>query len=1035
MMEPITAELSSTDPVNAQTPPPLTGNPAWVVGIGASAGGLEAMRPLVHELRPTGRAAYIVAQHFPRASADNLTEILGRDCPLRVKRIEDGEPLRPDQLFVTPPGCQVEIRDHRLRLLEPSSATGVVPCIDTLFESLAQGYGARAVGVLLSGTGRDGTRGAEAIRNAGGRVLVQRPDSAAQGGMAQAALDAGLANDSLTPQDLAAWLNTMDEALPEDLPATAAQAELDVETLKEVLALVTAASQTDFSRYKEATLRRQVLRRIAALHLSTPADYLLFMGANPEEALALRQCFMISVSAFFRDRAVFDALRGILEGLVATRRPNEPIRVWVPGCASGEEAYSIAAILAALLGGRLSEVGVAVFATDLDTQAIAAARAGVYPRSRLDGLDAGLRERFFAEGRDSVRVSKTLRELCVFAEHDLLRHPPFTRMDLVSCRNVLIYLSAALQDEVFAKFHYALNPGGLLLLGKSECGETVSRLFEPVDAHNRIYRRRNLPTPHLAHGHWDNVTPRFVSPSRPRPEVRPLDTEATLRDALLAHYAPPSVLVNDRFAPLHFHGKVQRYLNLPQGPADFSVVALSLPELANEVRTTAHLALLPGHQEVRGRPTPVEIEGASVMVRVVARRIDARLPGGEAVLALSFEEQPACAETAAAPPDAIGHLAVDELLRELQATRGHLHAIIGELESSNTELQSLNEELQVSTEELQSTNEELQAGNEELSTLNDELQAKTAEFAAVNDLLNSIQTSIQLALVVVDEQYRVRRFNALAVRIFGLVADDLGQSLAGVPCTLRLPALRQQVESVIQGGPPLVQQVAQEDRYYLMQIAPQIDAAGRRIGAVLSFADTSELTRSEAQRVEAEERFRLFMDHSPAIAWIKDAEGRHIYLSRTFEQRFGVRLEDWQGKTDAELGTASAAEALWRADREALAAGRPIEQEDETLGPDGQVRVWHSINIPFCDASGRRYVGGIGIDITEGFRAEQEPGKPGEAGGGPGQRERERGNLPVTVRQHVERIGLLPHAVRGWSPPGLRLPQGEPGLRATDGLE
>ena len=892
-----------------------------------------------------------------------------RDCPLRVKRIEDGELLRPDQVFVTPPGRHVEVRDGRLRLLEPGADAGVVPSIDTLFESLAQGYGVYAVGVLLSGTGHDGTRGAEAIRRGGGRVLVQRPDSAAQGGMAQSALTAGLANESLGPEDLAAWLNAVDEEPPGGLPTAAALADIDDQTLKELLALVTAASQTDFSRYKEATLRRQILRRIGALRLAGPADYLRVMRANPDEALVLRQHFMISVSTFFRDPAVFAALRGVLETVVAAARPREPIRVWVPGCAGGEEAYSIAAILADLLGERLPQVGAQVFATDLDAQAITAARAGAYPRTRLEGLDAGLCARFFVEGRDALRVSKTLRELCVFAEHDLLRHPPFTHMDLVSCRNVLIYFSAALQEELYAKFHYALNPGGLLLLGKAECGETVSRLFEPVDLESRIYRRRDLPTPPLAHRHWGGAASRFAEPSRPPAAGRTRDTEASLHALLSQHYAPPSVLVNERLQALHFHGQVQRYLNLAPGQADLSVVGLSLPELRSEVRTTAHLALLRDQDELRGRPTPVAIDGETVMVQVVARRTGQRPVGGEALLALSFEEQPVPG-VPAAERNGTGPSIADELLLELQATRGHLHAIIGELESSNTDLQSLNEELQVSTEELQSTNEELQAGNEELSTLNDELHFKTNELASVNDLLDSIQNSIQLALVVVDERFRVRRFNALAVRIFGLVPDDLGHSLAGIPCTLTLPTLCQQVEAVVAGGPPLVQRVSRQDRHYLMQIAPHLDAAAQRIGAVLTFADISELTSAEAQRVDAEERFRLFMDNSPAIAWIKDADGRHIYLSRTFEQRFGVRLEDWRGKTDAELGTASAVDALWRAERAALAAGLPVEQEDETLDPDGQVRIWHSINIPFCDAAGRRYVGGIGIDMTERKRAE-----------------------------------------------------------------
>ena len=548
--------------------------------------------------------------------------------------------MLPDCVLVTPAGKHAEVHDGRVHLSEPGSEAGVVPSIDRLFESLARGYGDRAIGVLLSGTGHDGTRGAEAIRLAGGRVLVQLPDSATQGGMAQSALSAGIVCDSLTPDGLADWLNDMDrenEANPVD---GIGPPPIDGATLRALLDLVQDATQTDFTRYKEPTLRRQVLRRIAALRLASADDYLRLVRANPGEARLLRQSFMISVTGFFRDAGVFETLRKVLDSLADARQPGESVRVWVPGCATGEEAYSIAAILADRLGERLSQVEVQVFATDLDTEAIQIARTGVYPRSSLEGLDSRLRERFFTEGRDSARVAKTLRELCVFAEHDLLRHPPFTRMDLVSCRNVLIYFNAALQAELLGRFHYALKPGGLLLLGKSECTETVNRLFEPLDTASRLYRRRDVSSPPLPHAHWGSS----VLPPGPAvaasADFRALDTDAAMRDLLLLSYAPPSVLVNDRLQPLHFNGNVERYLSFPKGQADFSVVALSLPCLRNEVRTGAHLVLRQGQEEVAGRPTPVDIGGETVLVRVVARRGDAGVPGGDATVLLSFEEQP-----------------------------------------------------------------------------------------------------------------------------------------------------------------------------------------------------------------------------------------------------------------------------------------------------------------------------------------------------------------------------------------------------------
>ena len=757
---------------------------------------------------------------------------------------------------------------------------------------------------------------------------------------------------------------------PAEAAAERAPAGIDDRTFADLLALVNEANRTDFGRYKEATLQRQMRRRMTALGIGTAADYVAYVQANPEEQGLLAQHLTVSVSAFFRDPEVFRTLRDALAQRIAAAPEGGPIRVWVPGCAGGEEAYSIAAILADLLGERLPDYGVQVFGTDLDAQAIATARAGLYPVSSLEGLAPGLRERFLPERRDLVRVSKTLRECCLFAEHDLLRHPPFSRLDLVSCRNVLIYLDADAQAQVLARFHHGLNPGGLLLLGKAESGDAASGLFEPLDPSHRLYRRRDVATPILLHESWPKAgtTPAAAGAARGAPKAE--DAEAGLRDLILRHCTPPTVLVGEQLQVVHLHGRVRRYLDLPEGLLDVSVVALSLPPLREEVRTVARLALLPAAGEVRGHFTPLEIAGERVQVQVVARPIEPGRAGRGAVLALSFEEWPLPAP--GVPVGQGGPPAGEDLHLELAATRAHLHAVIGELETSNADFQALNEELQVSGEELQSTNEELQAGNEELSTLNDELQAKGNELGRLNDILNSIQNSIQLALVVVDEDYRVQRFNALAGRIFGLLPTDLGQNLARVPATLDLPGLRGQVESVIAGAPPLIQRVGQGERHYLLQIAPHFDAAGRRLGAILGFADISELVRAETARDQAEERFRLFMDHSPAIAWIKDAEGRHVYLSRPCEQRFGVHLADWSGKTDAEVWPPETAEVLRRNDLEVLAADRPMEIEETTREPDGRVRIWMNQKFCFTDAAGQRYIGGIGIDITERRRIEQD---------------------------------------------------------------
>ncbi|MER2532396.1 MAG: PAS domain S-box protein [Candidatus Competibacter sp.] len=635
---------------------------------------------------------------------------------------------------------------------------------------------------------------------------------------------------------------------------------------QELLQRVLEATQMDVTHYKEGTLRRQIERRITALRLPSLEDYLGFVRANSDEIKLLQQSFMISVTEFFRDPAVFTVLRRVIAGLISTKQPGDAIRAWVPGSATGEEAYSIAIILADVLGERLAQFDVRVFATDLDPNAIQTARLGVYPRSALENLDIDLRERYLVPQGRALRVGRTIRERCVFANHDLVRQPPFMGMDLISCRNVLIYFQPSLQDEVLVKFHYALNRNGYLLLGQSETAGATSKLFEPADGQYRLYRRCNVPTPRPLLISQSALSNRPQQPS-PLPGCagRTLSAESAMQERLLQEYAPASVLVNRDWLPLHFFGKVERYLNLPKGAADFSLLALCRPELHGEIRTLLHLMSQEGKTSTVGRSQPLALEDGAVLVRMVARRVDLDLVGNDGAILISFEEQPVFPETLAAdqeqPPREIAPDEVDELRLELAATREHLRAVIEETETSNEELQSLNEELQASSEELQASNEELQSTNEELITLNDELGSKSTELADTNDTLSNILDSIQVGLVVVDERGKVRCFNPLAVRVFGLMPEDVGQRLCGVPCTLDLPELHEQIAGVVGSGVPVIQRASQESRHYLMQISPYLDQSGQRTGAVLIFADVSELRRAEVEREQAEITYRSLFEN------------------------------------------------------------------------------------------------------------------------------------------------------------------------------
>ncbi|MDS4069504.1 MAG: PAS domain S-box protein, partial [Candidatus Competibacter sp.] len=844
---------------------PALASVGHAVGIGASAGGLEALRPLIARLSPTGRTVYFLALHQLADQPSALTELLAHDARLAVRTAVDGQPVAPDRVWVIPPGWDLTVRGECIRLAAPP-ADAHSPSIDRLFVSLAESYGDRAVGVLLSGTGHDGTEGGKAIHAAGGRVIVQRPASAQYADLPAAAIQAGIVERQLDIAEIADYLNALDEAPVVPAPPATESSSPDTATLfQELLQRVLEATRMDATHYKEGTLRRQIERRMAALRLPSLEDYLGFVRVNPDEIRLLQQSFIISVTDFFRDPSVFGLLRRAIAGLVAAKQPGDAIRAWVPGSATGEEAYSIAIVLADVLGERLAQFDVRVLATDLDPNAIQTARAGVYPRSALENLDADLRERYFVSQGRALRVGRAIRERCVFASHDLVHQPPFLGLDLISCRNVLIYFQPGLQDEMLARFHYALNRDGLLLLGQSETASAASTLFEPLDGQYRLYRRRNVPTPRLHFSPHSALPSRAQQSSSPGSVERASSPESAMRECLLREYAPASVLVNRDGLPLHFFGKVERYLNIPRGAADFSLLALCRPELRGEIRTLLHLVSRERRTSAAGRSQPLALEDGAARVRMVARRVDLDLTGNDGAILISFEEQPAPLEMGAADPGQPlreqSPDEIDELRQELAATREHLGAVIEEMETSNEKLQSLNEELQVSSEELQVSNEELQSTNEELITLNDELSAKSAELTDTNDALTNILDSIQAGLVVVDGQGKVRRFNPLAVRVFGLMPEDVGQRLCGVPCTLDLPGLHGQIEEVIRSGAPVIQRASQENRHYLMQISPYVESSGQRTGAVLTFADISELRRAEIEREQAEMSYRFLFDN------------------------------------------------------------------------------------------------------------------------------------------------------------------------------
>jgi two-component system CheB/CheR fusion protein len=906
MPSPPPEPLIGEPPAEPRPPAPFS-----IVGIGASAGGLEAFTQLLQALPSDTGLGFVLVQHLAPAHPSALAAILSRATSMPVLEVQDEPRVRPNHVYVIPPGRNMTIANGALHLLT-REAHGLQRPIDVFFQSLAEEQAHQAIGVILSGTATDGTLGLEAIKAEGGITFAQ-DDTAQQPSMPRSAVAAGCVDFVLPPDAIAREIARIARHPYVQPPPVQREEPAWGETLERIVRRLHRETGVDFSRYKVNTLHRRVSRRVILHRLEGMPEYLRFLERTPAEVGALQQDLLIGVTSFFRDPDAFAALQTtVFPGLLQDRRRDDPVRVWVVGCSTGEEAYSLAMTLTEVVESGDRGVAIQVFATDLSAPAIDKARAGTYPRSAVQDVSPERLRRFFVEVDGSYRVAKAIRDRCIFARHNMLVDPPFSRVDLVSCRNVLIYLETAAQQRVVATLHYALRPGGVLWLGGSETITAHQDLFEVQNPKHRIFAKRPGSSPDaipLMVGRAE-TGPGSRADGRDRAETAgAADVRKEAERMLLSAYAPPGALISPDLEILQVWGDTGAYLSPTPGRASLSLHKMLRPALLIAVRGAIVRARTEEHR-VRTEDLRVESNGGVHEVAVEVVPLRGTAPAGTCLILFhdatraGADAEPA---TRLAEPERaiVGRLddEVDRLTQELAATREYLQAVIEqqeganeELQSANEEAQSVNEELQSVNEELQTSKEEIQSTNEELATVNDELKDRNVELGRTNNDLNNLISGVHVAVVIVGRDLRIRRFTALAERMLGLIPADLGRPIRAVRLAVPIPDLDALLaESIDTLG--IVEREILDDsgRWHLVRIRPYRTLENQIDGAVMMVLDIDAVKRAHeyASGIVATVRAPLL---------VLDPELRVRTANPAFYQTFEVTPESTEGQLLYELG-------------------------------------------------------------------------------------------------------------------------------------
>ena len=953
------------------------------MGIGASAGGLAAFEQLFTQLPPNPGMAFVVVQHLSPPHKSILPEILQRYTVMPVAEVTDGVKVKPNGIYVIPPGSDLALRDGCLRLTKPEAERGYRLPIDFFFRSLAEDQGERSIGIVLSGTGSDGSLGLKTIKAEGGLTISQEPETAEFGDMPRNAIATQDVDFILPPAKMGELiLKYIHHQALDSYPRGERDVQIPIGGLQKLYFLLRSKTGHDFSLYKQSTLLRRIERRMKISLVKNLDAYIDRLEAHPEEIEALFQEMLINVTQFFRDPEAFQALieKAIRPLILAKHGANTPIRVWVAGCSSGEEAYSIAIALQEQIEALKSDCRPQIYATDLDEQAIATARRGFYTDGSIEQVSAERLQRFFQQEEEGYRIKKFLRDQVVFSTQNLISDPAFSKMDLVSCRNVLIYLEPALQNQLFLQFHYALNPDGILFLGTSESLGGNKDLFAAVDRKCKIFRRGEAVTVHRIPPKTRMVQRDHLAPGAGSRAPQAGGLRERMEKALLENHTPASVVIDPKHTILYTHGRTGKYLEPVAGEPTNNLMRLAREGLKTELATALHTVIT--HKEtVRREGIQVKTNGDYQAINLTVRPLQGPPEMPDLILVIFEEVQTAPNEalltTSDAKPESprsasdrriAANRLVAQLQKALKDKDEYLHTVINELEVTNQDLKATNEELQATNEEMQSANEELETSkeelqsiNEELSTINGELQNKNEELGKTNNDIYNLLASTEIATIFLDLDLHLRRFTPAIQRIYNFLPTDIGRPIAHIVSNLVYEHLIEDIQQVLYDlQPKAIEVQAKDGTWYLINIKPYRTLERVIDGAVVTFVDITEQKRGDMLR-----RLGTILRDSNDAITMQDFDGKILAWNRGATQMYG-----WN---EAEALTMNAIQLVPKTKYaeirdlyRRLSKGESLPSfETQRVTRDGRtLTVWLTLTVQFNDANQPVSIATTERDIT-----------------------------------------------------------------------